>query len=122
VSIAPYIRFWEVLNTLALNVSPFRDASRYEKETETRVPIDLNFFSVWGENTLTLVYDKKGILQCASCHSHTFDLVLEQRVSSVSRNGKDPIANRDIESERIVSIVCARCGAPQNEQNNILRQ
>jgi len=71
---------------------------------------------------LTLVYDEKGILKCVSCNSHTFDLVVEQRISDVSRNGKDPIANRDIESERIVSLVCARCGAPQNEQNNLLRK
>jgi len=64
---------------------------------------------------MTLVYDEKGILVCPNCKSRAFDLVVEMRVFDVSPdqdNPKDdPVANRTIESERIVSLVCARCGA-----------
>jgi hypothetical protein len=61
---------------------------------------------------MTLVYDEKGILKCQSCGSHTFDAVMEMRLSDVSRDEDDPIANRTIESERVISLVCGRCGAP----------
>jgi len=60
---------------------------------------------------MTLQYDKSGRLKCSSCGSYVFDAVLEQYISNVSKNGDDPIANRTIESENIVSLVCARCGA-----------
>jgi len=64
---------------------------------------------------MTLVYDERGILTCPNCNSKTFDLVAEMRVFDVSPdrdNPKDaPVANRTVELERIVSLVCARCGA-----------
>ena len=64
---------------------------------------------------LPLVYDENGILKCQNCNSRTFDLVAEMRVSDVSPdqdNPKDdPIANRTVLSENVVSLVCARCGA-----------
>jgi len=60
---------------------------------------------------VTLVYDEHGILECSNCGSHTFDMVAELRISDVSGDGDDPVANRTIESENVVSLVCARCGA-----------
>jgi len=69
-----------------------------------------NPFFLWGENT-TFVYDEHGLLKCGSCGSRTFDMVAELRISDVSKDGEDPTANRTIESERVVSLVCARCGA-----------
>jgi len=64
---------------------------------------------------MTLLYDEKGILTCPNCHSRAFDLVAEMRISDVSPDfdnpKEDPIANRTVESERIVSLVCSRCGA-----------
>ena len=60
---------------------------------------------------MTFVYDESGKLKCSSCSSYVFDLVIEQRVSNVSRNnGDDPVANRTVESENIISLICARCG------------
>ena len=59
-------------------------------------------------------YDENGKLKCGSCPSRTFRLVAELVISDVSKDGEDPIANRTIESERIISIVCARCGRPIN--------
>jgi len=60
---------------------------------------------------VTFQYDESGKLECASCGSHTFDMVVELRITDVTKNGDDPVANRTIESENIVSLVCARCGA-----------
>jgi len=68
-----------------------------------------NIFFSWGETT-TFVYDEDGKLKCSSCGSHTFDMVAEMRISDVSKDENDPVANRTIESENIVSLVCARCG------------
>lgn len=74
-----------------------------------------NFFSFWGEN-LTYTYDEKGLLICSSCGSTTFDMVAESRISDVTKGegdpaAGDPVANRTTESENVVSLVCARCGA-----------
>ena len=75
----------------------------------------ISFFFSIGVKPMTLVYDEKGILTCPNCNSRTFDLIAEMRVSDVSPdedNPKDePVGNRTVESERIVSLVCARCGA-----------
>jgi len=60
-----------------------------------------------------LVYDDKGILKCPNCPSRTFDMVAELRVTAVSKNGEnnDPVANHTILSQRIISLICAKCGA-----------
>jgi len=55
-------------------------------------------------------YDERGLLKCSSCGYHTFDMVAEMRITEVSRDGKDPVANRTTESENVISLVCARCG------------
>jgi len=60
---------------------------------------------------MTLVYDERGLLECPNCGSHTFDMIAEIRISDVSKHEGDPVGNRTIESERIVSLICARCGA-----------
>jgi len=64
---------------------------------------------------MTFQYDKSGKLVCASCGSHTFDVIIEQRISNVSKDGDDPIANRTIESESVISVLCSRCGAHVND-------
>jgi len=60
---------------------------------------------------VTYIYDESGKLKCGSCGSHTFDMIVEMRISDVSKDGDDPVANRTIESENLISLVCARCGA-----------
>lgn len=60
---------------------------------------------------MTLVYDEHGLLECPNCGSKTFDMVAEIRISDVSKHRDDPVANRTIESENVISLVCARCGA-----------
>jgi len=61
--------------------------------------------------TSALVYDDKGILKCPNCPSRIFDVVAELRITDVSKNGEgDPVANHTILSQRIVSLICARCG------------
>jgi len=59
-------------------------------------------------------YDDSGKLTCGSCGSRTFKLVAELTISDVSKDGEDPLANRTIEEEHIISILCARCGRPIN--------
>ena len=59
---------------------------------------------------MTYHYDDYGCLECTNCGAHEFDLVAEIRIKDVSKNGDDPVANRTIESENIISLVCARCG------------
>lgn len=60
---------------------------------------------------MTFVYDEHGILKCPNCGSHEFDMVAEMRISDVSKDGNDPVANRTVESENVISITCGRCGA-----------
>ena len=83
--------------------------------------VELNYcpiliFFYFGVKNLTYTYDEKGLLTCSSCGSKTFDMVAESRISDVTRGegdpaAGDPVANRTTESENIVSLVCARCGA-----------
>jgi len=60
---------------------------------------------------MTYIYDESGKLKCGSYGSHTFDMIVEMGISDVSKDGDDPVANRTIESENVISLVCARCGA-----------
>ena len=74
--------------------------------------MSIHFF--WGE-ILTYTYDENGRLKCSNCGSFTFDLIAEMRITDVSADDGDPIGNRTIESETVVGLVCARCGARVND-------
>jgi len=78
-------------------------------------------FFYWGE-IVTLVFDERGCLKCPTCGSLTFDMVTETRASDITMD-KDGPADYSIETERAVSIICARCGVRiVNEQNNLFRK
>lgn len=59
-------------------------------------------------------YDRNGRLECGSCGSKKFKVVAELTISDVSKADEDPIANRTVDAENIISIICERCGRPVN--------
>ena len=54
-------------------------------------------------------YNEQGMLTCTKCGSHRFILDAELVIFDVSKLDDDPLANRSIESERIISVMCAEC-------------
>ena len=50
-------------------------------------------------------------LICKECGSGTFELVTKQLISDAFSEGKDPIADRTIDTESIASLKCTKCGS-----------
>ena len=47
---------------------------------------------------------------CKKCGSKQFKLVVDLLISDVTSDENDPIANRTIDKERIITLACAKCG------------
>jgi len=79
-------------------------------------------FFLCGVNFVTMLFDEHGCLKCP-CGSKTFDMVTETRASDITMDKDGCPEDYAIETERAVSIICARCGARIiNDKNNILRK
>ena len=57
----------------------------------------------------TELEDLKRIV-CDRCGSNKFRVVVEQEISDVFGTNDDPIADRSISEERIISMICLKCG------------
>jgi len=47
---------------------------------------------------------------CPRCGSNKFNIIVEQQISEVLSLDGDPIADRTVDKERILSLRCAECG------------
>ena len=47
---------------------------------------------------------------CRKCGSKQFKVVVDLVISDVTGDENDPIANRTIDKEHIISLACAKCG------------